>query len=173
MVMSMDANYTYNSNCFLTGDTITIPPRSETRKVEIYSTTARCPLKPSALYHEVGLLSVTNIIAEVETNSPGAFGSQESFMVSQIQKSITPYISNIEVCFRIPVPLNARRSRIVTLFNLKKLNVFSVLFLFGPSHETIFSMHNKCVFLNKHYLLIDYRRTRTYTLQKTKSTIDK
>ena len=35
----------------------------------------------SALYHEVGLLSVTNIIAEVETNSLGSFGSQESFMV--------------------------------------------------------------------------------------------
>ena len=93
MVMSMDAS-TCNSNCFITEDTITIPLRSETRKVEIYSTDSRCPLKPTALYHEVGLLSVSNIIAEVETNSLGAFGSQESFMVSQILKSIKPYLKH-------------------------------------------------------------------------------
>ena len=63
-------------------DLITLLPGSETKKIEIFSTTERCPLKPTVIYHEVGIIPINKIIAEVETTSAGAVGSQESFMVN-------------------------------------------------------------------------------------------
>ena len=63
-------------------DLITLLPESETQKIEIFSTTERCPLKPTVIYHEVGIIPINKIIAEVETTSAGAVGSQESFMVN-------------------------------------------------------------------------------------------
>ena len=63
-------------------ETITVPPGSKTRKIEVYSTTDKCDNRPGAVYLEMGPTTIDKIIAEVTTSSMGSAGTQESFMVS-------------------------------------------------------------------------------------------